>query len=188
MSQPILVQDSDQAILLEAPRGASIVLAALAAGALLAVRLVLPSLVVAQGLLGLATVWLVSRALQIHRLHLDLEHRTYRYHHGWRFAPPRRTGSLDEIACIAIEDNASAAAMASSRLRSRLVVLELKDWDERSRDESSRDGSAREGNAREFVLGFPMGPKVAVEKAADYARRLGVEVVDRTVEGEKDQP
>ena len=73
---------------------------------------------------------------------------------------------FEEIAGVFIDRNEPMAGLETSRLRSRLIHLELADW----------------GAEGVFSLGFPMGPRIAAEKAADYARRLGVELVDRTRE------
>ncbi len=160
MSQPILKVDSRRQIVLEAPRLgpalATVVLMAL----LLAVRGLWPGLRIAQALFAVFALWALAGALRLHRLRFDLEGRTWDYRRGWFFAPPRRSGTFDDVAGVFIDVNEGA-----SRLRSRLLTVELVGWP---------DGEGI------FALDFPMGPRVAAEKGSDYARRLGVEVVDRT--------
>ena len=110
-------------------------------------------------------MWNLSGVLKVHQLRLDLSRRTYAYRRGWWLAPPLRQGALDDVTGVFIDRHEPEVGLAASRLRSRVVKLELAGWPE------------GEGC---FVLGFPMGPRAAEEKAADYARRLGVPVVDRT--------
>ncbi len=127
-----------------------------------------PTYLVPRLLLGIAILWTASRGLKRHCLLLNIESGTYRYDRGWVFAPPARHGTLDAISAVAIEVNGTEGEPETNRLRSRLIVLEFEDWE---------DGGS-------FVLGFPMGPKVAADKAADYAQRLGTKLVDRSVEPE----
>ncbi len=167
MSRALLKIDTDREIVLETPRTAALAMTVVSAAAVLALRLLLPALRVAPVMLGFFALWALVGALQVHRLRLDLERGVYLYRRGFILAPPRRRGTFDEIAGVFIERNQPSGGLAASRLRSRLVILELEGWEE--------------GEGR-FVLGFPMGPRIAVDKAADYARRLGTEVVDRTAE------
>lgn len=165
MDRLILKVDSPSEIVLEAPRaGIWIVGAALAAMAV-AVRFFLPGRWIAAGLLGLLALAVLTGALQLHRLRLDLERRTWAYHHGWRFAPPARSGTFDDIVTVFIDRcDETPSDLPGSRQRSRRIGLEIEVPD--------RDGA--------FPLGFPMGPRVAAEQAADFGRRLGVAVTDRT--------
>ncbi len=173
MSRLLLSTDSAREIVLEAPRTAALLMTVALAAVALAVYLLLPGFRIAPIMLGLLALWALSEALRVHRLRLDLERGVYVYRHGFILAPARRRGTLDEIAGVALERNQAAGGLAASRLRSRLVVLELDGWP---------DGEGR------FELGFPMGPRVAEDKAADYARRLGTEVIDRTVEEGAENP
>jgi len=125
-----------------------------------------PTYLAARLLLGLAILWTASRGLKRHCLSLNIEEGTYRYDHGWFLAPPTRHGTFDAISAVAIAVNGTDGEPETHRLRSRLIVLEFEDWE---------DGGS-------FVLGFPMGPKVAADKAADYAQRLGTKLIDRTLE------
>ena len=118
-------------------------------------------------MLMVLAVWSMTGALQIHRLRLDLEKKDYEYRKGFFLAKPLRTGTLDEISGVFIERYESVGGLETSRLRSRIVTFELETWPEEERS---------------FVLGFPMGPNIAEEKAADYARRLRTQVIDRTAE------
>ncbi len=170
----MLKTDDDREIVLEAPRTAAWALAIFFAGA--AGALLLSGRRVAPVVLGVFALGALSRALRVHRLRLDLEAGAYVYRRGWLFAPPLRRGSLDGVAGVAIERHEPADGLVASKLRSRVVVLELDGWPE---------GEGHPGGGRtkhSFVLGFPMGPRVAQDKAADYARRLGTEVVDRAAE------
>ncbi len=161
----MLKTDDEREIVLEAPRRLAWALAIFFAGA--AGALLLSGRRVAPVVLGVFALGALSRALRVHRLRLDLEAGAYVYRRGWLFAPPLRRGTLDEIAGVAIERHEPAGGLVASKLRSRVVVLELGGWPE---------------GEHSFVLGFPMGPRVAQDKAADYARRLGTEVVDRAAE------
>ena len=161
MSQPVLTVDSERQLVLEAPRLGPAVATVVLMALMLAVRGLWPGFRFAQALFGLFALWALAGALRIHRLRFDLEHRTWDYRRGWFFTPPVRSGTFDDVAGVFIDENEGA-----NRLRSRLLTVELEGWGE------------GEGI---FALGFPMGPRVAADKAADYARRLGVEVVDRTV-------
>ena len=164
MNPLLLTKDDEREIVLEAPRTAAWVAAAVLAAVALAVRLLLPAFWIAPAMLMVFAVWTLTGALQVHRLALDLEQGAYAYRRGTLWAKPRRQGSLKEVARVVVERNSAADGLAASKLRSRLIVLELGGWPE---DEGR------------FVLGFPMGPRIAADKAADYARRLGTEIVDR---------
>ena len=164
MSRPILRADEENEILLEAPRGATAVRAGLLLAAALGVRLLLPSFAVAQAVLGLFALGTLACMLRVHQLRLDLDRRRYRYRRGWLFARPRREGGFEDIAAVFLDRHEPEAGLEASRLRSRLIRLEIP---------ACGDGGT-------FVLGFPMGPRAAAERAADYARRLGVALVDRT--------
>lgn len=164
MNRPILRTDSADEIVLEEPRGGAVLRTALLLAAVLGVRLLLPGYTIAQALLGLLALWTSTGALRTHRLRLDLDGGSYRYRRGWRFAPPRREGGFADIAGVFLDRHEPEAGLEASRLRSRLIRLEIPAC----------------GNGGRFVLGFPMGPRVAANKAADYARRLGVALVDRT--------
>ncbi len=159
MSVPILKLDTRREIVLEAPRiGPAAATVALMA-TMLAVRGLWPGYRVAQAVFGLLALWALAGALRVHRLRFDLEGGTWEYRRGWFFAPPLRRGTLDDVAGVFVDRNEGA-----SRLRSRLVTVELRGFP---------DGEGI------FALGFPMGPRVAADKAEGYARRLGVEAVDR---------
>ncbi len=165
MSRPILKTDTEREIVLDTPRtGAWLAAAALSAVAV-AIRLLFPGFWIAPAMLMVLAVWTLTGAFQVHRLRLDLDCREYSYRQGFLLAPPRRQGKLDEIAGVYIERHEPAGGLAASRLRSRVVTIEFDSWPD------------EEGC---FVLGFPMGPGIAADKAADYARRLGSEVFDRT--------
>ncbi len=164
--RPLLKADNEREIVLDAPRIGAWVMAGALAMVALAVRWLVPGLWIAPAALMVLAVWSLTGALQVHRLSLDLERRSYVYRHGPVWSPPRRRGDLDEIAGVFIESHEAAGGLTASRLRSRWITVEFEGWP---------DG---EGS---FVLGFPMGPRIAEEKAADYARRLDTEVVDRTV-------
>ena len=168
MSRPILTTDSSREIVIEEPRGGAVLRAGLLLAAALGVRLLLPGFVIAQALLAAGALWTLTGALRVHRLRLDLDRRTYRYRRGWRFAPPRREGGFADLAGVFLDRHEPEGGLAASRLRSRIIRLEI-----------PACGEPAAGDAG-FVLGFPMGPRVAAEKAADYARRLGVALVDRT--------
>ena len=166
MNPPILKADTEREITLETPRtGAWLAAAALSLVAL-AIRLLFPAFWIAPAMLMVLAVWTLTGAFQVHRLRLDLERGEYTYRRGFLLAPPRRQGKLAEITGVFIERHEPAGGLAASRLRSRIVTIELDGWPEDGR----------------FVLGFPMGPRIAEEKAADYARRLGSVVGDRTGE------
>ena len=167
MSGLILRSDSEREIVLDAPRTAAWSMALALGLVAVAVRLLFPGQWIAPAMLLVFAVWTLTGALQIHRLRLDLERGVYVYRRGFMFARPLRQGRLDEIAGVVLERPEAAGGLAASRLRSRLVTLEFAGWP---------DGEGA------FVLGFPMGPRVAEDKAADYARRLGTEVVDRTLD------
>ncbi len=166
MGQLLLTTDSASEIVLQESRSVAIALTVAAATATLGLRLAAPRWLIAQGMLALFAGWMLTRTLQRHRLRFDLERRTVSYHRGWWFAAALRHVSLDAVTGVYIDRYEPTIEAAGSRLRSRLISVELRDWE---------DG---------FVLGFPMGPKVAAEKAADYAQRLGVATVDRTGETE----
>ena len=138
--------------MLDEPRAAAWVLAGLALVASLGLRVVMPSLFVASGMLGLLALWMLSRALQLHRLRLDIESRTYSYRRGWPWTRPLSQGTFDDIVSIYIDPNEATDGLAASQLRSRLITLELRG----------------QHAPRNFVLGFPMGPRAAADKAADY--------------------
>jgi hypothetical protein len=165
MGRLLLTTDDERAIVLEAPRVAAWVATAVLMAAAVAVRLLLPGRWIAPAVLTVLAVWRLTGALQVHRLALDLGRGVYDYRRGFVGSPPRRRGRLDEVAGVAVERNQGADGLAESRLRSRRIVLEFDGWP---------DGEGR------FGLGFPMGPRVAADRAADYARRLGTGVVDRT--------
>ncbi len=167
MSRPILRIDSADEIVLAEPRILAVALTAVLATAALAVVLLLPSRRIAATILGLFALWNLSAALKIHQLRLDLGQRTYAYRRGWWLASPRRQGTLDDVTGVFIDRHEPADGLAASRLRSRVITLELEGWP---------------GDEGSFVLGFPMGPRAAAEKAADYARRIGVRVVDRAID------
>ncbi len=163
MSPPILKVDSERWIVLEAPRLGPAVATVVLIGLMLAIRGLWPGFRIAQALFALFALWALAGALHVHRLRFDLERRTWDYRCGWFFAPTLRSGPFDDVAGVFIDRKVGAR-----RLRSRLLTLELAGF---------ADGEGI------FALGFPMGPRVAAEKAADTARRLGVEVVDRTSTG-----
>lgn len=165
MSGLILKSDTEREIVLDAPRTAAWGMALALGVVAVAVRLLFPGQWIAPAMLLVFAVWTLTGALQIHRLHLDLERGVYVYRRGFFLARPRRQGSLEEIVGVALERHEAAGGLAASRLRSRWLALEFDGWP---------DGEGV------FVLGFPMGPRVAEDKAADYARRLGTEVIDRT--------
>ncbi len=167
VSRPLLKTDTEREIVLDAPRTAAWLTAAALAVVALAVRLLLPGMWIAPAALMVFAVWMLTGALQVHRLRLDLERGVYVYRRGFILATPRRRGELSEIAGVFIERHEPAGGLAASRLRSRLVTIELEGWPEEE---------------RRFVLGFPMGPRVAEDQAADYARRLGTGVIDRVEE------
>lgn len=162
MSQPILKRDSGREIVLEAPRTGAFALLGFLVAMLFGAMAFFPSRTVAQAVFGLLALWAVAGALRVHRLRLDLAGRTWTYHRGWIFAPPAKRGTFDDLGAVFLERNEVAGGQ---RLRSRLILLEMRRWP---------DGDGV------FALGFPMGPRVAAERAADYARRLGVPLVDRT--------
>ncbi len=164
MSGLVLKSDSEREIVLDAPRTAAWWMAFALGLVAVAVRLLFPGLWIAPAMLVVFAVWILTGALQVHRLRLDLERRVYVYRRGFILAKPRRRGTFGEIAAVAIERNEPGGGLVASRLRSRLVILEFDSWP---------DGEGR------FELGFPMGPRVAEDKAADYARRLGTGVEDR---------
>ncbi len=165
MSRLILKTDSADEIVLAEPRILVVTLTAILAVAALAVILLVPARWIAASVLGLGALWNLSGVLKIHQLRLDLSQRAYVYRRGWWLAPPLRQGTLDDVAAVFIDRHEPGEGLLATRLRSRVITLELEGWPE-------GEGS--------FVLGFPMGPRVAEEKAADYARRLGSRVVDRT--------
>ncbi len=171
MSQALLKTDTASEIVLEAPRTAAWAMTVASAVAAVAVGLLLPGLRIAPVMLGFFALWALVGALRIHRLRLDLERGVYVYRRGFILTRPRRRGTFGEIAGVFIERNHPSGGLVASRLRSRLLALELEGWEE---DEGR------------FILGFPMGPRIAADKAADYARRLGTEVVDRTEEADQD--
>ncbi len=164
MGRPLLKTDNRREIVLEEPRGGALILGALLASAALGLRFLAPDLWIAPALLAAFALWTFAGALKIHQLHLDLGRRTYRYRRGWRFAPVRRIGGFGDVAGVFLDRYEGAAGEEPGRLRSRLIRLQLRGLDP-------------EGT---FVLGFPMGPRIARDKAADYARRLGVTLIDRT--------
>ncbi|MCP3961845.1 MAG: hypothetical protein GY719_28720 [bacterium] len=164
MSRLTLETDEPDQIVLQAPRGGAIVLAALALVAVVGVRWVFPGALIAQAMLALFALGALASLLRRHRLTLDLTRRTFCYRRGWWFSPALRAGSLDEGARVVLDHNEADGGLEAGRLRSRRIRLEL----------GEEEGS--------FPLGFPMGPRIAEEKAADYARRLGVELVDRVGE------
>jgi len=164
MSRPILTVDAEEEIVLEEPRGGAVLRTVLLLAAALGVRLLLPGYWIAPAALGILALWTLTGALRIHRLRLDLDRRRYRYRRGWLFAPPRCEGDFADVAGVFLERHEPEGGLEVSRLRSRHLRLEIPAC----------------GEQASFLLGFPMGPRVAEEKAADYARRLGVEVVDRT--------
>ncbi len=166
----MLKTDTAREIVLDAPRTAALAMTVALALMAITVRWLLPGLRIAPVILGVFALWALLEALQVHRLRLDLEHGTYVYRRGFVLKPPRRRGDLGEIAGVFIERNEPTGGLIASRLRSRLITIEFEGWPE------------GEGG---FVLGFPMGPRVAEDKAADYARRLGTDVIDRTVEGDQ---
>ncbi len=174
MSYPLLKADTEREIVLDEPRTAAWVLAAALGLAAVATRLLLDERWVAPALLALFAFGALTRALRVHRLRLDLERGVYAYRRGFFLAAPRRQGTLDEIAGVFIERHEAGGGLIASSLRSRVVVLEFAGWPE---GKGHPEGGQAEHS---FMLGFPMGPRVARDKAVDYARRLGVEVVDRT--------
>ncbi len=176
MSTLLLKTDTEHEIVLEEPRTASWAMAAVLGSAAVATRLLLADRWVAPALLGLFALGALARALKVHQLRLDLERRDWVYRRGFFLASPRRQGTLDDVAGVALERHEAGGGLVASSLRSRVVVLELDGW---PAGEDHTDGG---GRSRSFVLGFPMGPRVAEDKAADYARRLGTEVVDRTID------
>ncbi len=167
MTRPLLKTDNAREIVLDAPRTAAIYLTVALGLVALAVRLLLPGMWMAPAMLGFFAVWALTGVLEVHRLRLDLERGVYVYRRGFLLARPRRRGPLSEIAGVFVERHESAGGLVASRLRSRLLTLEFDGWP---------DGEGR------FELGFPMGPRIAEDKAADFARRLGTEVVDRVGE------
>ncbi len=167
MSGLILTRDDEREIVLDAPRTAAWWMAAALALVALAVRLLFPAQWIAPAMLLIFAVWTLTGALQVHRLSLDLERGAYVYRRGFVLARPIRQGRLDEVAGVAVERTEPIPGLAESRLRSRQVTLVLDGWPE------------GEGV---FALGFPMGPRVAEDQAADYARRLGTQVIDRVAE------
>lgn len=167
MDRLLLKTDDEREIVLDAPRTGAVILTVALVAVAVAVRLLFPGLWMAPAILGLFAVWALTGVLQVHRLRLDLDRGDYVYRRGSVFAAPQRSGCLDEIAGVIIERYEPVDGLVASRLRSRLVVLELDGWPY--------------GEGR-FELGFPMGPRIAEDKAADYARRLGTEVVDRTAD------
>lgn len=165
MSRLVLKTDSAAEIVLAEPRILTVALAAILAAAALAVLLFLPARWIAATILGLAALWNLSGVLKIHQLRLDLSRRTYAYRRGWRLSPPLRQGELEDVTGVFIDRHEPADGLIASRLRSRVITLELAGWP---------------GSEGSFVLGFPMGPRAAEEKAADYGHRIGVQVIDRT--------
>ncbi len=171
MGHLLLTTDSEREIVLQEPRTVAITLTVAGVGAALGLWLAVPELRIAQGLFAGFALWMSTRALQRHRLRFDLEHRTVTYHRGWYFASPVQQGNLDAVTAIAIDRYEPTSTNTASRLRSRLLSVELNNWD-----------------VDNVVLGFPMGPKIAAEKAEDYARRLGVSVIDRAVDSSVTEP
>ena len=164
MSRLVLETETPDRIVLQAPRGGPMVLSVLALAAALGVRWIFPGAVIAQAMLFLFALGAASSLLRRHRLTLDVARRTFSYRRGWWFSPPLRAGSLDGVAAIVLDRNEADGGLEAGRLRSRRILLEMRGWD---------------GGERRFPLGFPMGPRIAEETAADYARRLGVELVAR---------
>ena len=170
MSRLVLEVDSPERIVLEEPRAGALLLSALFALAATGVYWLLPGMRIAQGVLGLFVLVSLALALRRHRLTLDIEAKTFHYHRGWLFSPPLRHGSFEEIVGVFIDRNEALDGLEISRLRSRQINMELRD----------------RGDGEVFPLGFPMGPRLAAEKAADYARRLGTEMIDRTTSTDPD--
>lgn len=145
----------------------STIFGSLAALVLLTVWTLFPDHRIAQGIFLLMAVVGFTGLLQVHRLTLDLDSRRWSYWDGWTWQSPRAEGTLDDLACVAIETNELHDGLVASKLRSRLVFLEFADFD-------LPDHEGR------FPLGFAMGPNIAPDQARRYADLLGVEVDDRT--------
>ena len=176
MSRPILKIDTEREIVLAEPRLGPTVLFTVLVAAAAAVWVFFPGARIAPILLGVFALWALLESLRIHQLRLDLDQGRYSYHHGYVFAPPHHGGTFDDIVGVFVDHNPAIDGLAASRLRSCVVQLEFNVWPE----DGAVDGV--------FQLGFPMGPRIAAEKAADYARRLGVESADRTEAEPTDGP
>ena len=170
MTTPILHREDEHRLVFEAPRMGSTILGSLAALVLLVIWAKFPNFRIAQGIFLLMTVVAFSGPLHIHRLTLDLQSRRWTYRDGWTWQAVKAEGTFDDLACVAIEENALQDGLVASKLRSRLLFLEFDEFD-------AGGPSAHEGR---FPLGFAMGPSIAPDKAREFADRLGVAVENRT--------
>ncbi|MEM8930932.1 MAG: hypothetical protein AAGE94_07145 [Acidobacteriota bacterium] len=121
-----------------------------------------PDANISRTVFGALAVWTFLGLAKAHDIVLDTESGRWTLRWGWRFQT-QATGDVAEIVGFFVERHKAEAGLVDSPLRSRVLILELVDGDA----------------VRRFRIGFPMGPKIAVDRAEHYARRLGVEWGDR---------